>query len=61
MVQSSIGISAMPLIAEESIMDPVVGIISGIAYGGYKIFDKIRGRNNDEYVIDALTNDNNEE
>lgn len=57
MVNSSIGISAPLLIGEESLIDPVVGIVTGIAYGGLKIFDKIRGRNNDEYVIDALTND----
>lgn len=57
MVESSIGISAPLIIGEESLLDPVVGVVTGIAYGGLKIFDKIRGRNNDEYVIDALTNE----
>lgn len=45
MVESSIGISAIPLIAEESIIDPVVGVVTGAVYGGMKIFDKIRHKN----------------
>ena len=57
MVESSIGISAPLIIGEESLFDPVVGVVTGIAYGGLKIFDKIRGRNNNDYVIDALTNE----
>lgn len=55
MVESSIGVSAVPLIAEESVLDPIVGVVTGIAYGGYKIYGKIRGRNNDDYSIDVLT------
>mgnify|MGYP006293195449 CR=1 FL=1 len=55
MVESSIGVSAVPLIAEESILDPIIGVVTGITYGGYKIYDKIRGRNNDDYSIDVLT------
>lgn len=57
MVQSSIGIGVVPLIAEESILDPLVGIVAGIAYGGHKIYDKIRHKNKDDYTIDALTNE----
>lgn len=57
MVQSSIGIGVVPLIAEESILDPIVGVVAGIAYGGHKIYDKIRGRNNDDYSLDAPTNE----
>mgnify|MGYP003327787690 CR=1 FL=1 len=45
MVESSIGISAVPLIAEESIIDPIVGVVVGTIYGGMKIFDKIRHKN----------------
>lgn len=45
MVESSIGISAVPLIAEESIIDPIVGVVTGTIYGGMKIFDKIRHKN----------------
>jgi hypothetical protein len=59
MVQSSIGISgAAPLIiGEESILDPLVGITAGLTYAGMKIFDKIRHKNNDDYSLDAPTND----
>lgn len=55
MVESSIGISAAPLIAEESIVDPITGVVIGAVYGGMKIFDKIRHKNRDDYKIDALT------
>jgi len=61
MVETSIGISATPLIVEESIFDPVLGIITGTVYGGVKIFDKIRHRNKEDYTIDALTDDKEEE
>ena len=59
MVSTSIGISgAAPLIiGEESILDPVLGVATGIVYGGMKIFDKIRHKNKDDYTIDALTNE----
>jgi hypothetical protein len=61
MVQSSIGIGVVPLIAEESILDPIVGIAAGVTYGAYKIYDKIRGRNNDDYSLDAPTNEERKE
>ena len=57
MVQSSIGIGVVPLISEEAVLDPLVGVVAGIAYGSYKIYEKIRGRNNDDYSLDAPTND----
>jgi hypothetical protein len=57
MVESSIGISAGPLIAEESIVDPVVGLVTGIGFGLSKIVSKIRNKNKDDYTIDALTNE----
>lgn len=57
MVESSVGISAPLLIGEESILDPVVGAITGTIYGGLRIFDKIRHKNKDDYSIDVLVNE----
>lgn len=57
MVESSVGISGPLLIGEESILDPVVGIVTGIAYGGIKIYDKIRNKNKEDYSIDVLVNE----
>jgi hypothetical protein len=57
MVESSIGVSAPLIIGEESVIDPVVGVITGIAYGGMKIYDKIRHKNKDDYSIDVLVDE----
>lgn len=61
MVKSSIGVSAPLLIGEESILDPVVGIITGIGYAGTKIFNKIRHKSKDDYSIDVLVNEEEKE
>lgn len=61
MVESSIGISAGPLIAEELIVDPVVGLVTGIGFGLSKIVNKIRNKNKDDYTIDALTEEEKKE
>ena len=38
-------------------IDPVVGVITGIAYGGMKIYDKIRHKSKDDYSSDVLVNE----
>lgn len=57
MVESSIGVSTPLIIGEESLVDPVVGIITGIAYSGMKIYDKIRHKGKDDYSIDVLVDE----
>jgi hypothetical protein len=61
MVESSIGIPAAPLIAEESVFDPILGVATAVVYGGIKIFDKIKHKNKDDYTIDAMTDGNKDE
>lgn len=61
MVESSIGISVAPLIAEESILDPLLGVGVGVIYGGIKIYDKIRHKNKDEYTLTDNRKDNRTE
>lgn len=57
MVESSVGISAPLLITEESVLDPLLGVVTGTIYGGIKIFDKIRHKNKDDYSIDVLVDE----
>lgn len=61
MVESSIKVSAPLLIGEESILDPIVGVVTGTIYGGMKIFDKIRHKNKDDFSIDVLVDEEEKE